>query len=359
VEWCGETPCFTLHSHLEEVAVSALRASRDQPAQDPLQEQMDATERLARLVAGDDDRQFILVFQSLANVLDGFVSQDPEERPAHARSVLLRTAEPMITRGHRGLVAADGAAAGLDLSIFADKTFLENAKKMIPDRTRIVGGIATSDYPDCVAVGSDDAWCCTGTLVSPNVVVTAGHCVNDGCATRVFVGEDVTEPEAGTVIAVKQAVSHPDYSPPNPTHDIAVLILSRDADCTPRKVADGKVLDRADSVRLAGYGNTEVYSSGGYGRRRMVDVPLASADPRYGADPATEFVAGAPFLDRDSCNGDSGGPAFVQWRKRWYLAGATSRATASTIRPCGDGGIYTRVDAFGDWMASVPGGHWA
>jgi secreted trypsin-like serine protease len=75
-------------------------------------------------------------------------------------------------------------------------------------------------------------------------------------------------------------------------------------------------------------------------------------------DPATEFAAGAPFLDRDSCNGDSGGPAYVQVDGEWHLAGATSRATASSLRPCGDGGIYTRIDAYEEWIRSVPGGVW-
>jgi secreted trypsin-like serine protease len=118
------------------------------------------------------------------------------------------------------------------------------------------------------------------------------------------------------------------------------------------------MLTSAFTVRLAGFGNTDVFSGGGYGRRRMVDVPLASSDPVFGADLETEFVAGAPFLDRDSCNGDSGGPAYLESDGVWYLAGATSRATASAIRPCGDGGIYTRVGVFEDWVRSVPGGHW-
>ena len=87
----------------------------------------------------------------------------------------------------------------------------------------------------------------------------------------------------------------------------------------------------------------------------MVDVPLASNDPRFGAHVEYEFVAGAPFLDRDSCNGDSGGPAYVKADGAWYFVGATSRATASTVRPCGDGGIYVRVGAFQDWIRSVPG----
>ncbi len=338
--------------------MSTARTARRNAGEDPLQEQMDTTERLARLVCGDNDPQFILVFQSLVNVLDGFVSQPAVDSANQARSILARTAEPMVTQGRRGLAAAEGVARPQEFSILSDPVFIDNAKKLIPDRRRIVGGIPTADYPDCVAVGSDSDWCCTGTLVAPNVVVTAGHCVKGECASRVFIGEDVEAQQAGTVISVKQAVSHPDYLPPNPTHDIAILILSKDAGGEPRAIASSKALKAATSVRLAGYGNTDVHSSGGYGRRRMVDVPLASADPRYGADLDTEFVAGAPFLDRDSCNGDSGGPAFVQSRGKWYLAGATSRGTASTIRACGDGGIYTRVGVFADWMRSVPGGNW-
>ncbi len=328
------------------------------PAADPLQEQMDAAENLARLMSGDDDQRFILVFHALVNLMDGFLSRPGEQGVQQARSTLLRTAEPHVIAGRRGL-RATGAAPGLEAgSVLRDPVFIDNAKKLIPDRTRIVGGVLTADFPDCVAVGTDDLWCCTGTLVAPNVVVTAGHCVRGGCATRVFLGQDVDDPDAGKVVQVEEAQAHPDYRPPNPTHDLSVLILDEDATVAPRAIAADGMLAAAATVRLAGFGNTDVFSSGGYGRRRMVDVPLASNDPVFGADSETEFVAGAPFLDRDSCNGDSGGPAYLQSEDSWYLAGATSRATARTIRPCGDGGIYTRVKSFEDWVRSVPGGHW-
>ena len=72
-------------------------------------------------------------------------------------------------------------------------------------------------------------------------------------------------------------------------------------------------------------------------------------------DPELEFVAGQPFLDRDSCSGDSGGPAYVAADGDWLLAGATSRATSSSVRPCGDGGIYERMHAFASWLQSIPG----
>lgn len=331
-------------------------SNHEQP-DDPLQEQLDAAEHLARLVVGDDDESFVLVFQSIVNVMEGFRAR-PGDARTQARSVLRESAKPHVaperTRRRKVLKPTTGARAD---SIYADPIYLENAKLLIKDRNRIVGGIKTSDYRDCVAVGSADGWCCTGTLIAPNVVVTAGHC-HGLCTDRIFIGDDVEQLDDGTVIGVADAVRHPDWTDDPLANDLDVLILDEDADVEPRLLADDAALEDAHTVRLAGYGNTDVDSSGGYGVRRMVDVPLAGQDPAYGADFDKEFVAGAPFLDKDSCNGDSGGPAYVRQGDSWCLIGATSRATASAVRVCGDGGIYTRVPVFEDWIKSIPGAHW-
>jgi len=329
-------------------------------AADPLQEQMDAAERLARLMAGEDDERFLLAFESLVNVMDGVRASQPEDPRGHVRSVLVQNARPHLTRTRSTLRAAPTpppAAASTGASIYSDPVFLENAKRLISDRDRVVGGIPTLEYQDCVAIGSPDQWCCTGTLVGPNVVITAGHCFGP-CTSRVFIGPDVSKPEDGQVIEVAKAYQQPDYGSNPVGNDLTVLILAEDAAVTPRPFAQDGMLEAETTVRLAGYGNTDVFSSGGYGIRRMVDVPLAGDNPDYGADVSREFVAGAPFLDRDSCNGDSGGPAYVRADGSWYLVGATSRATASTVRPCGDGGIYTRVSVFEDWIRSIPGANW-
>jgi hypothetical protein len=39
----------------------------------------------------------------------------------------------------------------------------------------------------------------------------------------------------------------------------------------------------------------------------------------------------------------------------WAVAGATSRATNLATRPCGDGGIYVRLDKYWDFVKGVPG----
>ena len=323
------------------------------------QQRVHAAEELARIVVGDDDESFVLVFGSILNLVDEFQMRSRDAKLSHARAAMIRSAAPGATRSMAGRRSAIAPRPGPPAdSVLSDPVFLANAKRLISDRKRVIGGRPTTEYPDCVALGGEDQWCCSGTLVAPNVVVTAAHCL-DGCATHAMIGADVTRPEDGQVIEVKKPVVHPKYRTRKPKSDLAVLILAEDAQAKPRELATAEMVAAAQSVRLAGFGNTDVYSVGGYGIRRLVDVPMASRDPKYGADARTEFVAGAPFLDRDSCNGDSGGPAYVRADGKWYLAGATSRATASAFRPCGDGGIYTELAAYDDWIRSVPGGHWS
>lgn len=252
--------------------------------------------------------------------------------------------------------------------VWDDLRYLRNARELARrtmSRQRVIGGapVAAHDFPDCVAVGSEEQWGCTGTLVAPGVVVTAGHCAD--FATRVFFGHDVEKP--GRVVRVGKRHRHPRYHQ-GKHNDLMVLALREEVEgVPPRRIASGALVDRATDGRVVGFGNTDPAGSFGYGRKRQVDVPIAS--PRcagtvdgfddaisYGCDRGLELVAGRPLLERDSCTGDSGGPFYVQDAKeRWLLAGATSRSTDSALSTCGDGGIYVRLDKYREWIAGLPG----
>ena len=259
------------------------------------------------------------------------------------------------------------ATAVRSFRIFEDPRYLANARALAQrsqGRTRVIGGarVPVGDFLDCVAVGNDSQWGCTGTLIAAKVVLTAGHCAD--FATRIFVGSDVTQP--GQIVKVKRRVRHPQYHQ-GKHNDLMVLILEQKVEgVAPRRLARKPKIDAATDGRVMGFGNTEATGTFGYGQKRFVDVPIASPDCRgliggeadnvtYGCDAGLELVAGRPLLARDSCTGDSGGPFYVQDGLAWLLAAATSRATDSSMSNCGDGGVYVRADRYRTWIDAIPG----
>jgi hypothetical protein len=232
----------------------------------------------------------------------------------------------------------------------------EEALAILPraGRKRIVGGQETFDFPDCCAVGNNKGFFCSGTLIAPTVVVTAAHC---RAVTRVFLrGSDITHLDEGDVIAVLKQHFHP-------TEDLSVLVLAEPATkVTPRHVAQGKEV-KGRRVLLVGFGTVNFQGTIGYGKKRMVEVPIRSirctgrvAPLNFGCRSGMELVAGHRGLMKDSCHGDSGGPAYVKAASgEYYLLGATSRGMQGSTVECGDGGIYVRVDKCLDWIRQVTG----
>ena len=233
------------------------------------------------------------------------------------------------------------------------------ARAVAPTQTQdpdsIVGGAPTSEFPDCCAVGNTrEGFFCSGTLIAPNLVVTAGHCES---VEQVFLrGSDISKLDEGELIPV---LPGKDFSLGGA--DLRVLVLERDSAVTPRHVAQGAEVQGETAV-LVGFGNVDFAGSVGYGLKRMVEVPIVSLSctkamdgVRYGCSKDIEMVAGQRGLNRDSCTGDSGGPLYIAAPGGYFLLGATSRGIGGTGRECGDGGVYVRVDQFLDEIRRLTG----
>ena len=87
--------------------------------------------------------------------------------------------------------------------------------------------------------------------------------------------------------------------------------------------------------------------------RRNAGDDLAQLEAVTGFHSDYEFVAGRKALGKDTCNGDSGGPAYIDTPASPVLAGLTSRSMRGADVRCGAGGIYVRVDRFKPWINEV------
>ena len=213
-------------------------------------------------------------------------------------------------------------------------------------------------HPDCVAIGAAPFYfCCSGTLIAPQLVLTAGHCA-DGCANFVVVGTSVDAAGRSQLLSVKEKRRHPGFKADDKTivHDLTLLVLAEPVkDVTPRRIATAAEIAAAKEAWIVGFGTTNNQGTSGYGQRR-VGGPALFADPAnaaYGADPATEVVLGKHPADLDSCRGDSGGPIYILTPEGEFLAGATSRSVRNATQVCGDGGVYVRPDVYLPWILAI------
>lgn len=234
---------------------------------------------------------------------------------------------------------------------------------------RIVGGfpVQPGEFPECCLVGRRSPngtfrWFCTGVLVHPRIVLTAGHCFNSAQPANVVAlkAEQQTQLDDAEIVSVRRMVQHSDF-PTTGRHDIAVMILRNDATVAPVRLATTAETLAAQNTNLVGFGNDDVLSTRGFGTKREVTVPITglaqagvdmdALEREFGFESDLEFVAGGAGFD--SCNGDSGGPAYIDVAGERVVAGLTSRATDNARNPCGGGGIYTRVDVHATFIKQV------
>jgi len=240
-------------------------------------------------------------------------------------------------------------------------------------RLRIVGGDTAVSHSWGWAVSlrdySDES-ICGGSILSPNYVLTAAHCVVDSVGIAnlysVVVGADRLSSSEGQKISLSRIIIHPSYNRKTNENDIALLYLSK-----PINLADPNVakmclpavpeLEQSrypvvtKSIVAIGWGTTSQGGSVSDTLRQVTVKTVASKDKTCKStirNDKLQFCAAVSGGGKDTCQGDSGGPImyYSEADRVWVLAGVTSygRGCASPNYA----GIYTRVSAYIDWIKS-------
>jgi len=256
-------------------------------------------------------------------------------RPAAASTLPLALAAGLAVVG----VGLPGCEGSLDTGAGTSEVGAE-AVEGFKVAEKIVGGRVETGYPAVGALLTADGGLCTGAVVAKRWVLTAAHCVEGGLGGAVFAfGNSVDAPTR--VIDVNGGQAHPQYDPDRIVNDIALVRLASDAPVSPLPMATNLAGTEGANLTFVGFGVTSGRTDDS-GTKRSVVIPLAELD-------AKTFMY--TVRGRNTCSGDSGGPAFVDQNGVSVVAGVTSYGDAS----CRQYGVDTRVDVYRNWIDSIIG----
>lgn len=226
---------------------------------------------------------------------------------------------------------------------------------------------------------ADDAdgnplWRCSGTLISENLFLTAGHCTEAPAASAtIWFAEDVeATPDFGTPSGYPfegdvdgTTIPHPDYNPAAFfLYDLGVVVLdepfpmSEYGELPELGVLDSiKGGDKKAALTAVGYGLQEINPNRFTGERDRLVAPLDLINTKgvFGVPRGTAIKVSGSGVGGDNsdsggtCFGDSGGPQFLADTN--VVAAVTSFGLNGNCAGVGGGYRVDQEDDL-DWLAT-------
>jgi len=226
------------------------------------------------------------------------------------------------------------------------------------------GELDGDDHPYVGLMVADDAdgnpmWRCSGTLISPTVFVTAGHCTDGASGATIWFDSDVESgipangyPFDGDVDGTP--FTHPNFVPEAFfVYDLGVVILDEPGIEMPGYGALPE-LDVLDAMKTRRGRQDTTFTAVGYGLQWINPVFIEAERVRMSATPRLIQINTPGFTGDFSimlsnnhstggtCFGDSGGPNFIGDSN--VIGGVTSFGLNGNC--AGTGGVYRFINSF-------------
>jgi len=196
----------------------------------------------------------------------------------------------------------------------------------ISDNNRIIGGSEATEgrYSYSVSLQDDYGHFCGGSLIAPDVVLSAAHCA--GREYKAVIGRHDLRTKNGEEVEVELELMHPDYDDDTTDNDFMLVFLKSQVDADLVEVSPD-VVPVGTNVTVMGWGDTDIDEDVDAPANELMEVEVSvisneECDASESDEEGWEYDYNGQITDnmicaehataKDACQGDSGGPLVIR-----------------------------------------------